>query len=774
MKMTTNKLAKATVHALIAALMYTPLLGSMNGTVAAAQAVQNTTTKFSYDAVGNLTLATDPLNRYSDFSIDTFGRMTRRTDPPFATGQARNTIQLYYSAADQLSTVLDPRARTDYVTDGLGQRSKLQSNDTGIATMTHDSAGNLKTRTDARSKVTTFSYDALNRLIRTAYASGVASDFEYDGGASGAPSDIGHLTKMSDESGETTYAYNGNGKLLSKVQLSKAPSGAMATLGIYYSYGTEGSSLDKLTSLTYPSGNRINYSYDAGGRIEQLTLNPGNGSGGTDTATTTVLLSAISYNAAGAIVSWNWGNHSVATPNTYLRSYDLDGRLTSYPLGSASANGLLRTVNYDAASQITSMTHSGTADAANYDQTLTYDDLSRLRSYSTATASLGYTYDANGNRTQLRVGTTTYNSTITASTNRQASTTGPAPARSNSFDAAGNILSDGTRTFVYGDNGRMKRSTKAGVSTDYLYNGQGERVSKAGTDVAGAVQFLAFDVDGKVLGEYATVAATPVMETVFLGATPVAALARGEVHYVYADHIDTPRMLTNSADNAIVWRWDQADPFGASMPNENPTGAGPFVYNLRFPGQVYDKESGLHYNYYRDYDPQTGRYVQSDPIGLEGGINTYAYVEGNPMSLVDAFGLAPVVDRYPTVDKAGIQAIRDINAKSISEDREYAGRIFQNPDGSFGYTAPIRGQKKTSDFGQCPPGKKNAGQYHTHGKANPAYLDEVFAYPDMWWADQENVPSYLGTPSGNIGKYTPNLLKGAYKGQAKSIGKVGK
>ena len=89
-----------------------------------------------------------------------------------------------------------------------------------------------------------------------------------------------------------------------------------------------------------------------------------------------------------------------------------------------------------------------------------------------------------------------------------------------------------------------------------------------------------------------------------------------------------------------MWKWENSDPFGANLPNENPSGLGAFAFNLRFPGQYYDQEMGTHYNYFRDYDPATGRYVQSDPIGLIAGLNTFAYVDGNPISGLDFFGLA--------------------------------------------------------------------------------------------------------------------------------------
>jgi RHS repeat-associated protein len=91
----------------------------------------------------------------------------------------------------------------------------------------------------------------------------------------------------------------------------------------------------------------------------------------------------------------------------------------------------------------------------------------------------------------------------------------------------------------------------------------------------------------------------------------------------------------------IVWRWD-SEPFGTAAANQNPSGSGtPFVYNPRFPGQYYDAETGLNYNYERDYDPATGRFVESDPIGLRGGRNTYAYADGNPITNTDPTGEAP-------------------------------------------------------------------------------------------------------------------------------------
>ncbi|WP_304438640.1 RHS repeat-associated core domain-containing protein, partial [Duganella sp. Root198D2] len=118
--------------------------------------------------------------------------------------------------------------------------------------------------------------------------------------------------------------------------------------------------------------------------------------------------------------------------------------------------------------------------------------------------------------------------------------------------------------------------------------------------------------------------ANPILQSAPLAVTVATPPGTATAYFIHTDQLNTPRAITNGGGN-LVWQWD-SDPFGKDAANEQPAGQPVFTFNQRFPGQQFDRESNLHYNYYRDYDPQTGRYVQSDPIGLEGGINTYAYV----------------------------------------------------------------------------------------------------------------------------------------------------
>jgi RHS repeat-associated protein len=123
------------------------------------------------------------------------------------------------------------------------------------------------------------------------------------------------------------------------------------------------------------------------------------------------------------------------------------------------------------------------------------------------------------------------------------------------------------------------------------------------------------------------------------------------VYYIHSDQLNTPRQVTRPSDNKQMWTWF-ADPFGTTAANSNPAGAGAFPYNLRFPGQVFDGQAGLHQNYFRDYDPATGRYPTSDPIGLAGGLNTYSHAYNSPLRTKDARGLATEEDEEEAEENA--------------------------------------------------------------------------------------------------------------------------
>jgi RHS repeat-associated protein len=149
----------------------------------------------------------------------------------------------------------------------------------------------------------------------------------------------------------------------------------------------------------------------------------------------------------------------------------------------------------------------------------------------------------------------------------------------------------------------------------------------------GKVEFV-YGLSGGLLGQY-NASGAAAEEIVWLGDLPIATIQGGAAYAIAPDHLGAPHQIVNSS-NTQVWFWNH-DPFG----NGAPTAAAGFAHRLRFPGQVYDAETGLHSNGHRDYDPRLGRYVESDPIGLAGGINTYVYAGNNPVNAIDPLGLEP-------------------------------------------------------------------------------------------------------------------------------------
>jgi YD repeat-containing protein len=430
---------------------------------------------------------------------------------------------------------------TRYTVDGFGQRTVLSSPDTGVSTFAFDGAGNLTSSTDARNAVTSYVYDVAGRVTRAGTGS-----FEYGpGGTVGA----GRLTVMRDDSGRTEFGYDGFGRLISKTQTVTGPS--VRTFKVGYTYGATGASTGHMSSVTYPSGNRIDIGYDSSGRPNTLRLLA------RGVAQPVFLLRGIVYRPFGAVNGWAWGD-GTAQPSAYARVFDLQGNLVSYPLGYSGKNGVMRSLHYDAAGRITGTTHTGTARANALDQTYSYDDLDRLTGFNATGTSQRYAYDQNGNRSQITFGGTSYVYALSTTSNRLNATAGPAPRKINTYDKAGNLTGDGTISYTYGANGRMETASSAGVTTRYRYNGRGERVVK--TSSAGTTYYV-YDEQGHLLGEY-DATGTPRQETIYLGDLPVAVIKPGvsgpAVYYVYTDHLHAPRVLTRASDQQMVWRWDHA------------------------------------------------------------------------------------------------------------------------------------------------------------------------------------------------------------------------
>jgi RHS repeat-associated protein len=626
--------------------------GDANNAAATASTVSMTvltrsdmTWQYGYDGDGRVNTLLDPNALATYVYYDSLGRPIQIQQPPNTGSMSPTVIDLGFDLQDSLTSVTDPRLlTTTYTVKGLGDLAAQSSPDSATTTFTFDAKGNVLTQVDARSKTTTFAYDTLDRLTSISYPTGTATTFEYDGGSSPTAATKGELTKITDESGQTTYGYDALGRMTTKTVVVGSK-----TFTVGYGWGDSGSALDKLTSITYPGGSRVNYGYDSYGFVNAVTVNPVNSNGSGQSGSSQSLLGSVTYTAQTGISGWLWSDGKARTIG-----YDAYGQVSSYalgdPNGSGTAAGWLRTLTRDGAGRITGYTHTNNGNAvSSLAQSFGYDSLNRLTAQTQSATSIGYTYDATGNRSAKTVGGSTYTNTVASTSNRLTQVQDALGTRSLSYDAAGNIVGDGNFTFTYSDRGRLASAITSSGTVTYTYNGLGQRARKTGpTPLVGTgASYFVYDEAGQLLGEY-DANGYPLYETVYLQDLPVGVMKQTgsggnndlttTLYNVHADQIATPRVITKQ-DHTIVWRWDTAEAFGATAPDQNPSSLGAFVFNQRFPGQTFDAETGLFQNWNRDYDASIGRYRQSDPIGLLGGINTYSYVTANPITFFDRRGL---------------------------------------------------------------------------------------------------------------------------------------
>ena len=609
-------------------------------------AYPNEATAYTYDSNNNRTQVTDPLLHKTANSYDALNRLAQVTDPALKnTGFALNLL-------DQLTAVTDPRAlATRYTVDALENVSSTVSPDSGTTTQSQiDDAGNVTQRRDAKGQLTSYQYDALNRLTRITRSDGSLVSFTYDQNDTAHGSGIGRLTTMSDPSGSTNWTYDLYGHVTKKIQ----GIGAVALTTSYTYDGPTG----HLLSLTYPSTKSVTCIWTNG----QITALTSSGS---------ALVSTIVYQPFGGPKSW-----LLANGETDTRTYDLDGRITNDPI---------ETIGYDTASRITALT-LGNHSAIVGSQTYGYDELDRVTSYTGTGGPIAYTYDASGNRLTQTVNGTLTTYTVSPGSNRYTATNTGSSHPAFGYDANGSRVNRSTNTYGYDAAGRLASFTSSNKTAAYVYNGTGARVMKT---VNGVATLFAYDEAGHLTGDY-TATGTATTETVYLGDMPVAVLKGSTKYYVHADYRNAPRQI-DDGNRAAVWTWSPL-PFG-----DNVAVANPLSYNLRFPGQYFDSESGLFQNGYRDYDPVAGQYIESDPIGLGGGINTYAYALNRPTMLTDPTGLGPVLALACTVANGAYQ-IHNFNstASDLSQNTDLLRDQLNRVNDRISECGPNDGEKKAN------------------------------------------------------------------------------
>src|SRR5690348_16320930 len=421
--------------------------------------------------------------------------------------------------------------------------------------------------------------------------------------------------------GRTTFCYDQRGNVT--VKRNSLYGGALN-----YAYTLA----DRLASVAYPNGDKVTYGYDTVGRTSSVSYQPSGGG-------TTSVVDSVAYYPFGPVNLITFHNGRKLS-KFYDQDYAIDKVI------STAADGLLIDATPDVLGNL--KTASSAVGASPPTRSFQYDPLYRLTGVTDASsASLeSYSYNRTGDRlskTLAGQSTQTYSYGTPLTSHRLQSVAGVV----RTYDQNGNTTGRGDNTlYTYSDANRLADvcqplscpSTTA-THYGYFYNGLGQRSLKQTSSMhAFSSTSYAYDERGQLLYELAAAGAT---DYLYLDGLPVGVVVGGQIYYVETDQLGTPREVANTS-NGLRWKWDYfGTTFGETAPNQNPSGLGSFTFNLRFPGQYYDAETGNHYNYFRDYEPQTGRYIESDPIGLRGGANTFSYGDGTPLVSIDRTGLIP-------------------------------------------------------------------------------------------------------------------------------------
>ncbi|MEP0068937.1 RHS repeat-associated core domain-containing protein [Pyruvatibacter sp.] len=591
------------------------------------------TTTYGYDKVGNLTSITDPRSNLYAMGYDRLNRLVTETNQDTA-------VTTYaYDERDGMVSYEDPRTiTTTYVRNGFGDVIREDNPDTGITDYVVNTQGLVTQMTDARGIVTNFTYDEAGRVLTKTFPANTGENvtYTYDSVA-GGNFGKGRLTQLSDESGTTDFVYDARGNVLSETRTIQTQSYVTT-----YTYDLT----DQIASVTYPSGRIVTYTRNGTGRVSDVATQQNSG------ATSVDLASYIEWQPMSGIVqSFDYGN-GLNLWRTFTDDYQLDQLLIENL--STSTTILQR---WHVRSDDMNLTNIWDGVTPANDQSFWYTASNRLQNADGPWGDLTFQHDDVGNRTfrTLDNGTvTTHSYGYFGGDNRLVDVMdGSTVIRAFTYTANGSVATDdrgGTvHSYTYNDANRLKTVTIGGVlEGTYTYNGLEQLVIRdLPTASPARVVHSIYDRNGNLIAEADGATGTTVREYIWLeehpwlddsgglpDSMPLAVVADVDtvspvLWYIHADHLNRPIAVTDTAGVPVSEAWL---PFGDA--------SGTSILNARFPGQWFQSENGLHYNWHRHYDPTTGRYTQADPLGFVDGPSLYAYALNSPQMYTDPSGLA--------------------------------------------------------------------------------------------------------------------------------------
>ena len=613
-------------------------------------------TTYEYDARGRTTAQVQPSNRRTTFGYDNADRITSRTTP---SGKATTWT---YDSAGRLRTATDPLDNTSsYSWNDAGQLTEMTLPRGGTYSYGYDGAGRLSAETDPLDETTGYDYDGEGRLTTVTYPSGRVVTTDYD--------DAGRIAQQTAGATSRTFDYDGAGRLTSATSTG-AP-------GLSFGYDNRG----LLNSSTNQAGTTA-YGYDAAQRLTAVTPPDGPASAYTYDADRGLLatvrgatnLNFTAYDGAGQLLT-----RSAVAPSAFggeARTYDTAGRVRVLQTAAGRAE-----IGYRPDGQIASVQRDFT-DTTTYG----YDDAGRLTSAvttpigsPTVTASAGYTWDADGNRTGI---TTTGQAPVTAEYDLADQLTASSDGRSYSYDPDGLLEAAGPVSHAYNGFGEQTSVTAPAGTVGYSRDGLG-RVSArtiAGTTTTlgyeGPTQALASSRTGT--GPTTTMARTPAGQLIAEATTGATTLQ------AHANFHGDLAALKDDTGSTVRWT-ARYDPFGSVT---STTGTAPVP--LGFQSMYTDPTSGLVDMGARQYDPTAGRFTTRDTVigQLTAPISLHRYLYGNadPINHTDPDGHWPqwLDDAASTlngaVDAVGsaIDTVRDFASDVWNDAKAYAGREWQS------------------------------------------------------------------------------------------------